>query len=139
MLEGNRMQPEMLQGTEHPAVLAGEGQDKLGTRNSHQGLGSAQEICPSSALGPTEVLGMRGMDQARAGSPHSKGRSSCHKRTQGWVPHYRGRTPGSALSPHSCHQSHAGIQAEDAQVLGSTLDTSCIHHWCTVTTAARLL
>lgn len=39
------MQPEMLQGTEHPAVGAGEGQDKLGARNSHEGLGSAQESC----------------------------------------------------------------------------------------------
>lgn len=42
---GSRMQPELLQGTEHPAVVAGEGQDKLGTRNSHEGLGSAWESC----------------------------------------------------------------------------------------------
>lgn len=41
----SRMQPELLQGTEHPAVEAGEGQDKLGTRNSCEGLGSARESC----------------------------------------------------------------------------------------------
>lgn len=118
------MQPEMLQGTEHPALVAGEGQDKLGPRNTHEGLGSARRaaawaegnLCPSPALGPSEVLRMRGMDQGRSGSPHCKGRSSCHKRTQGW-----GRMPGSALPLLSCHQSHAGTQAEDAQVLASSL------------------
>lgn len=73
-------------------------------------------LCPSPALGPSEVLRMRGMDQARPGSPHSKGRSSCHKRTKGW-----GRRSGSALSPHSWHQSHAGTQAEGAEVLASSL------------------
>lgn len=84
-------------------------------------------LCPSPALGATQVLRMRGMDQARPGSPlfqvqvQPLGITGCHKRTHGWVPHCRDRTPGSALSPHSCHQSHAGTQAEDAQVLASFL------------------
>lgn len=73
-------------------------------------------LCPPPALGPSEVLRMRGMDQGRPGSPHCKGRSSCPKRTQGW-----GRRPGSALSLLSCHQSHAGTPAQDAQVLASSL------------------
>lgn len=83
---------------------------------------------------------MRGTDQDRPGSPHSKGSSSP------WAPHgaIGEAKDGFPLQGHQALPRHPtlatkatlGLEQRMLRCLPPSWDTSCIQHWCTVTTGS---